>query len=200
VIHEEFGFAGDRETYGAPLNADMVRVFDRRRGLPVSLSILYVAAARRLGWSADALNTPSHVLVGLGPDTSRILIDPFNGGTQVMPAQVAAIVAQALGPGIWPTRAHLSPMSNRAILVRLLLNQATRAELAGDHARALVMYERMTVIAPSDGQGWWNLARLQLVEGAEDPARASLIAMLEVTRDPGMRGHIMDALNHLNVR
>jgi regulator of sirC expression with transglutaminase-like and TPR domain len=52
VFHEEFGFVGDQESYDDPANADLIRVIDRRRGLPVSLSILYVAAARRMGWTA----------------------------------------------------------------------------------------------------------------------------------------------------
>ncbi|SER79125.1 transglutaminase family protein [Sphingobium sp. YR768] len=72
VIGEQLGFVGDRDSYDAPLNADMIRVLDRRRGLPVSLSILYVAAARRMGWRADALNTPSHVLVSVGPQEAFV--------------------------------------------------------------------------------------------------------------------------------
>jgi len=198
ILHDDFGFSGDRESYDAPLNADMVRVLDRRRGLPVSLSIIYVAAARRLGWSADALNTPMHVLVGIGSGDARILIDPFNDGAQVMPEQLLALLSQAPGPGSFPTEAHVGPMTNRETLVRLLLNQATRAEQAGDPGRALTVYERMTIVAPSHGQGWWDLARLQLVAGAVDPARASLSAMLEVTRDPERRRQITDTLHRLS--
>lgn len=200
IFHREFGFSGDRESYDAPLNADMIRVLDRRVGLPVSLSILYVAAARRLGWQAYALNTPSHVLVAVGPDTSRILIDPFNAGAQVMPEQVAALVTQALGPGAWASGAHLAPMSNRATLVRLISNQAMRAEQAGDTGRALTLYERMTVIAPSHSQGWWDLARVQLIHGAVNAARSSLSAMLEITRDPERRRQITDTLDRLTAR
>jgi regulator of sirC expression with transglutaminase-like and TPR domain len=194
VIGGEFGFEGDRTSYDAPLNADMMRVIDRRRGLPVALSILYVAAARRLGWLADALNTPAHVLVSVGPLDNRIVIDPFNGGTRVMPDQIIALLQQALGPGAWTAAEHLAPMSNRMALVRLLLNQAKRAERAGDVARAAILYGRMTIIAPDNGQGWWDLARLQLSNGEVDEARYSLGAMLEVTRDPDRRRHITDTL------
>ncbi len=80
VIGGEFGFHGDRASYDDPANADMIEVIERRRGLPVSLSILYVAAARRGGWEADALNTPGHVLVRIGPATAPVLVDPFAGG------------------------------------------------------------------------------------------------------------------------
>jgi thioredoxin-like negative regulator of GroEL len=69
------------------------------------------------------------------------------------------------------------------VLVRLLLNQASRAEHSGDPARALVVYERMTLVAPDNPDGWWELARLQLQLQDVEAARASLSAMLEVTRD-----------------
>jgi regulator of sirC expression with transglutaminase-like and TPR domain len=197
IIAGEFGFLGDRASYDDPANADLVRVIDRRLGLPVSLSILYVSAARRLGWDADALNTPGHVLVRIGPETAPVLIDPFAGGALVDPAQLAGLLAYALGQGTEPTSEHLAPMSNRSVLVRLLMNQATRAEAAGDPARALTLYERMTTIAPFSGQCWWEQARLELVAGKVAEARASLSAMLEVTRDPDMRTHVTAALDAL---
>jgi len=61
VLHGELGFVGDDETYDAPVNADFIRVLDRKRGLPIALSILYVAMARRTGWSAYVLNLPGKV-------------------------------------------------------------------------------------------------------------------------------------------
>ncbi len=197
VISDQLGFVGDRESYDAPLNADMIRVLDRRRGLPVSLSILYVAVARRMGWRADALNTPSHVLVGIGPKEAPALIDPFNGGQLVRPEQLLALLEQLLGARGWPSEAHVTPMSNRMTLVRLLLNQASRAVQAGDTLRAKALYERMTVVAPDHDAGWWELARLQLVHREVDEARASLGAMLEVTRDIERRAHIHAALARL---
>jgi len=54
LLFEEEALQGDRDTYDDPANADLIRVLERRRGLPVSLSIIYVALARRLGWRADA--------------------------------------------------------------------------------------------------------------------------------------------------
>jgi len=194
VFHHEFGFAGDTTSYDAPLNADLIRVLDRRRGLPVSLAILYVAAARRMGWTAFALNTPGHVLVSLG-DEPIVLIDPFHGGITVSAERLAALLHGALGPDAEPGPEHVAPMANRAVLVRLLLNQASRAELAGDPARALTLYARMTLAAPDNPDGWWELARLQLEMRDVDAARHSLSAMLEVTRDPERRQLVSAALD-----
>ncbi len=198
VLADEYGLAGDVASYDAPLNADLIRVLDRRRGLPVSLSILYVAAARRTGWVADALNTPGHVLVRIGAD-SPVVIDPFNNGVQVTTDKFMALLARATDePSLRPE--HVMAMANRTILVRLLLNQATRAEHSGDTARAITVYERMTVIAPDHVDGWWDLARLQLRTGALDGARHSLSAMLEVTRDPQRRELAVAALESISPR
>ncbi|MDX3910237.1 MAG: transglutaminase-like domain-containing protein [Sphingobium sp.] len=199
VFARRFGFSGDAETYDAPLNADMIRVLDRRRGLPISLSILYVAAARRIGWTAQALNTPGHVLVSVGASPAT-LIDPFSNGKVVTHQQLLVLLAHALGPtsGVQPH--HVAPMSNRAVLVRLLLNQASRAEQEGDTARATTLYQRMTRVAPENGHGWWELARLQLVARDVDGARRSLSAMLEITRDPERREHVSAALEAISPR
>lgn len=198
IIGGELGFAGDSESYDAPLNADMIRVLDRKRGLPVSLAILYVAAARRLGWKADALNTPSHVLVAIGPAASQAFIDPFHGGAPVSPARLTALFERATGPGEWAAQNKAEPMSNRMTLVRLLRNQAIRAEQETDIDRACTVYQRMTIVAPDHGHGWWHLARLQLILGRIEEARTSLSAMLEVTRDPQWRGHIRQTLIRLS--
>ena len=200
ILAGRHGLSGDSETYDAPLNADMIRVLDRRRGLPVSLSILYVALARRLGWTADALNVPGHVLVRVGPSNAPVVIDPFHGGATVTPIALVELVRRSLGPSASLDQMHLAPMSNRMVLVRLLLNQATRAEQAGDNARALVVYQRMVEVAPSNGQGWWALARLQLAAGKVEDARVSLSAMLEITRDADSRANISAALEAIQGR
>ncbi|HEX7858421.1 MAG TPA: transglutaminase-like domain-containing protein [Sphingobium sp.] len=199
VFSGEFGFAGDVDSYDAPLNADLIRVLDRRQGLPVSLSILYVAAARRMGWTAFALNTPGHVLVRIGEDMT-VVIDPFNDGRIVPPERLMALLARALGGEVEPQAEHIAPMSNRAVLVRLLANQASRAEQAGDANRALTIYDRMTQVAPDNADGWWQLARLQLQEGSVDATRLSLSSMLEVTRDPERREMVVAALEAIAAR
>lgn len=192
----EHGFRGDRETYDDPANADLISVIDRRRGLPIALSILYVAAARRIGWTAHALNTPGHVLVGVGDDT-MVLIDPFNGGAPVSPQQLANLLQSALGKVGDDAAEHVAPMSNRAALLRLLVNQASRAEQGAQLERALTVYCRITTIAPAYSHGWWERARLELATGDPAAARQSLSAMLETTRDPELRLHVNAALDQL---
>ncbi|MET3826448.1 regulator of sirC expression with transglutaminase-like and TPR domain [Sphingomonas sp. PvP055] len=196
VIGGAFGFLGDRDTYDDSANADLIRVLDRRRGLPVSLSILYVSAARRMGWMANALDVPGHVLVLIGDEAAPIMIDPFRGGERVSQEQLVTLL-KAMHPGEGPAVRHVAAMPNRAVLVRLLLNQAKRAEAAGQGRRALTLFERMTVMAPAYPHAWWELARLQLVDGDIPAARKSLSAMLEITREPDLRARISETLGSL---
>lgn len=196
VLAGEFGFIGDAKTYEDPANADLIQVLERRRGLPVSLSILYVAAARRLGWMANALDVPGHVLVLLGENVAPVIVDPFGGGALVGRDQLAAMLTTA-DLGASAAVRHVAAMPNRAVLVRLLANQATRAEQAGKGRRALELYGRMTLIAPDYGPAWWERARLEHVDGNLPAARNSLTAMLEITRDPQTRSIVTRALEAL---
>ena len=197
VMHGEFSFAGDIDTYDAPLNGDLIRVMDRRRGLPVSLSILYVAAARRMGWKAEPLNTPGHVLVRIG-DRAPVVIDPFNGGVIVEERQLLALLKGVTVAGVQISTDKIEAMTNRNTLIRLLMNQASRAEQANDPGRAITLYQRMTLVAPENPDGWWLLARLQLAARLIEPARGSLSAMLEVTRNPARREIITAALEAIS--
>lgn len=197
VIAVDEGFAGDRLDYDSPANADLIDVLERRRGLPVTLGILYVASARRIGWAAEALNTPGHVLVRIGPEQSPVIIDPFNGGAVVEAEQLAALLTSVLGQGAAVPSDCVAPMSNRMVLVRLIMNQATRAENSGQLQRALALHERITTIAPSYAHGWWDRARVEATLGHAARARTSLAALLEVTRDPHLRAHISAALDGL---
>jgi regulator of sirC expression with transglutaminase-like and TPR domain len=198
VVAGEFGFLGDRRSYDDPANADLIRVLDRRRGLPIALAILYVALARRQGWGAHALNTPGHVLVGVGQPES-LVIDPFNRGGLVRPAQLAALLEAALGRLDAVAPEHVAPMTNRAVLVRLLMNQASRAEQAQRLGRALTVFQRITTVAPAYSFGWWERARLEQAAGDIGGARKSLSSLLETTRDPTLRTQVMTALDALAI-
>ena len=195
VLVGEFGFAGDAVTYDHPDNADMIRVLDRRRGLPISLSILWVAAARRLDWRADLLNVPGHVLIQIGAQADPVIVDPFAGGNRVDADRLSALIKAFGKPDGAVT--HVETMSNRSVLVRLLQNQASRAEQAGLVRRALELYVRMTAMAPATIHAWWERARLELVNSDVAAARSSLGAILEVTRDPELRWQVSETLGAL---
>jgi regulator of sirC expression with transglutaminase-like and TPR domain len=195
VIAGERGFVGDAENYDDPANADLISVMDRRRGMPIALSILYVAMARRLGWTAAGLNIPGHLLVRVGDLRAHVVVDPFNGGV-VVPRRTVVEMLERAGATA-PTPDTVPVLSNQEMLVRLLLNQASRAQAAGDLKRALTLYQRMTLVAPSMSRLWWDRAELERQQGLIMAARSSLNRMLETTDDPAQTKRIRAALDAL---
>lgn len=185
IAHTE-GFTGDSEDYDAPRNADFISVLERRRGLPIALAILYVALARRVGWQARVLGLPGHVLVAVGGEADMALIDVFHHGRLVDPTTLPS-----------GARPDVALLDNRETLVRLVINQATRARQAGDNARALTLYRRLTLVAPAMPNLWWERARLEQMAGDKEAARRSLAAMRETTHDPTLEERIRAAYEAL---
>lgn len=196
LLGEEEDFTGDTATYDDPANADLMRVLDRRRGLPIALCILYAGIARRLDWEADILDLPGHVLLRLRGRGGSLVIDPFARGRVTERQAIARLIGQADDRPLPPARS-LPVLGNRAALLRMLGNQASRAENAGLTERALVLSERMTMVAPDLTTIWWERARLEQKLGHRRAARASLAAALETCRDAATRARINAALGAL---
>jgi regulator of sirC expression with transglutaminase-like and TPR domain len=196
VLHGEFGFIGDAETYDAPSNADFFCLLDRKRGLPIALSILYVAMARRAGWSAYVLNLPGHVLVQIG-DKNPVVIDAFAGGRLVSQEKIAGACGAYLAKEMGASALSVVQMSNRDVIARLLNNQAVRAENGNNPHRALEVYRRITQVAPGVLDAWQKRARLELASNDAAAARASLFAMSEVAPDKQTRDRIIGVFEAL---
>ena len=153
TIGGRHGYVGDNATFDDPQNADLVRVIDRRRGLPVSLGIIYIDIAHRLGITAQGLNTPGHFLLSLGQSDHAKILDPFNGGVVLSAEEL-----RPLPPVPDDETAEYGPVERRDVLLRLLNNIRTRALAGKDMVRALTIAERMVLIAPRRPELWLDLA------------------------------------------
>ncbi len=156
VLVEEFRYAGDEDTYDDLDNANLMRVIERRRGLPVALGILYIYAARAQGWGAAGLNFPGHFLIRLeSQDGRRIIIDPFHGGrlmeTQAL-RELLKLVRQDAGAEL--ETAHYKPVSNRDVLIRLQNNVKTRRMELNEVTGALDALASMQVLDPENAGLW----------------------------------------------
>jgi regulator of sirC expression with transglutaminase-like and TPR domain len=197
ILSDKHDFRGDSDTYDDSANANLISVIDRRRGLPVALSILYVGLARRLGWKADVLNTPGHIVIGLEDEAERVVVDPFNGGRVLTAQSLQSLIAQVTGtqPPLDP--AGWIPLQNRLVLVRLLNNQVIRAVQAGKIERAATLYARLTTIGPGISELWWERAQIEWQLGRNRDARASLSSLLEMTTDGERRGQVFRMLEKI---
>jgi regulator of sirC expression with transglutaminase-like and TPR domain len=148
VIYQANGYSGDTLTYDDLQNADLVRVIDRKKGLPVALGILNMSIAYRLGWSLVGLAFPGHFLLRLDHGGERLALDPFDNARVVDAAGMRDLLKRMQGEGAELTAEHYQPVSNRDVLLRLQNNIKLRRLRAGDIPGALENAEAMLAFAP----------------------------------------------------
>jgi regulator of sirC expression with transglutaminase-like and TPR domain len=148
LLFEELGFRGNTEDYYDPRNSFLNDVLDRQLGIPISLSVVYLAVAAQVGLKAAGVGLPGHFVVVAERDGRRQLLDPFHGGRLLDQAGCQALVAQ-MRPGGGPLDPRwLAPVTTRQILVRMLMNLKAVYTALGDWARALGASERILLLVP----------------------------------------------------
>jgi regulator of sirC expression with transglutaminase-like and TPR domain len=155
VIADQFRYAGDTETYEDLDNANLMRVIERRRGLPVALGILYLAAARAQGWAAFGLNFPNHFLIRLeSNDGRRVILDPFDRGRVMGAPEMRELLKLVAGAGVELKACHYRPVANRDVLNRLQNNIKSRNLDRGQLQAAAEVVERMLLLDPGNATLW----------------------------------------------
>lgn len=170
VLGGEFGYVGDTETYDHPDNANLIRVTERRRGLPVALGVIWLHAARAAGWESHGVNFPSHFLVALDGKRSQVVMDVFNRGQPMAARELQALLQRVEGENAEMRPGLLAPMSTRQVLLRLQNNIVTRRLDAGDLRGGLRCVEDMLLIARDQAELWRQAGALN--EGLEQVAAA----------------------------
>jgi regulator of sirC expression with transglutaminase-like and TPR domain len=150
TLSGQYNYQGDTLTYDDPQNANLMRVIERRKGLPVALAILYIHTARAQGWSATGINFPGHFLIRLEGNGGRVIIDPFNGGVERGVADLRGLLKQMTGIEAELEPGHYAPIGNRQTLIRLLNNIKLRAIAAKENDRVADILDRMLMVAPDD--------------------------------------------------
>ncbi len=133
VLFHENGFRGNLEHYTDPLNSFLPIVLERRKGIPLSLSIVYLLVAHRLGIALEPVGLPGHFMVGCYMEDAPFFIDPFEQGAFRSPGEVFAYVKA--GP-VSPKISDLAPTTVREVLCRSCLNLVHHYTAAGDMERA----------------------------------------------------------------
>jgi regulator of sirC expression with transglutaminase-like and TPR domain len=143
------GLHGNAERYDDPRNSYLNDVLERRAGLPITLSVLYVAVARRCGRLAEGVGLPGHFIVRAIEADGDILLDPFNGGVRLGVADCGERVAQMYGSALaFRPDVHLRRAEDREILARMLRNLKSTYLRAGDLPRALRTVDGLLTVAP----------------------------------------------------
>ncbi len=179
AIFVTYGYEGDRRTYDDLQNANLIRVIDRRRGLPVALGILMIDAARAQGWDVAGLRFPGHFLLRMEHQGQRAILDPFEGGRKRTAADLRSLL-RAQGDDDAELRpAHHEAADDREILVRLQNNIKLRQTQRGDNIAAAATLDTMLWIAPQDKHLWREKALLAAQLGRIDGAVEALEEYIE---------------------
>ena len=170
ALVDRLGYRGDDDTYDDLQNANLMRVIDRRRGMPVTLGILYLHAARAQGWEMVGLNFPRRFLVRLEVGGRRIIIDPFGGGSTPDAADLRRMLQAGGADADQLNPDYYAPVTDRSILLRLQNNLRYRLIGADRFDEATKVVESMLMFAPDEAELWRDLALLQAHLGHYDQA------------------------------
>ncbi len=200
VLTEEYGYAGDRNTYDDTRNANLMHVIDRRLGLPVALGILYLHMVDGYGGSATGLNFPSHFLIRLEGRGQRAILDPFDELAVVEPSDLRRRLKDILGSDAEMAPDVYRAVSRREVLVRLQNNIKIRALAKGDLRRSLRILETLTALAPHNSEHWWELALVHHQIGNVGSAVRLLEDCLASSRNYDNAGRLEELLHKLKAR
>jgi regulator of sirC expression with transglutaminase-like and TPR domain len=184
LLFVDLGFEGDRDTYDDPLNALLPAVIARRKGLPISLSILWVDLARRMGFDAVGVGLPGHFITALRTDFGLLCFDPFHKGQAVGEEGGAELVKSATAGRVAFHRNMLRPSTHREILIRLVRNLHLRFMHAENWEEALWTGTHLILLDPHNPRPHKERAFIHLQRGESRPALFDLQEALRLSPDP----------------
>jgi regulator of sirC expression with transglutaminase-like and TPR domain len=149
TLFQELGFSGNTEEYYDPDNSFLDQVLDRRLGIPISLSILYMEVARRAGLPVVGISFPGHFLVAYQSVEDRLIIDCFRKGEIVLPRYFQSRLDEMFEGRLRFRPAFLDPAPPRAIIARLLTNLKAIYWRRNDYRRALAVSDRLILVNPN---------------------------------------------------
>jgi regulator of sirC expression with transglutaminase-like and TPR domain len=148
TLFDELGFRGNRDNYYDPRNSFLNDVIDRRIGIPITLTVVYMEVARRISLPVKGVGFPGHFLAKYCGEDREVFIDPFNRGRLLGEAGCAELLSD-LSQGRQQLKPeHLASVSNKQILTRMLSNLLSIYAISRDYRRALAAIDRILMINP----------------------------------------------------
>ena len=154
-LFNEMRFSGNVDDYYDPRNSYLNQVMERRIGIPISLSILYLEVGKRLGLNLKGISFPGHFLVKLAVKRGQLVLDPFIGGEAQSEADLRARLAQVLPSGKVEKvqlDQYLEPATPRQIIARVLRNLKSIYMQTGKLEQALAVMQRMLLVMPESAE------------------------------------------------
>lgn len=181
IIHESHGYQGDEQNYDDIQNANFIRVIERRKGLPISIGILYIILARHNGWVCEGLNFPGHFLIRMQEGSERIILDPFKEGREMNAAELRQLLKSIVGKNAELSHNFYNPVTNREILLRLENNLKKRLIDNEDYDQAILVAEAIEAFSPHEYRIYFDKGVLYAKLGQTGQAITALEAYIQKT-------------------
>jgi regulator of sirC expression with transglutaminase-like and TPR domain len=160
-LFDELGFSGNAEDYYDPRNSYLNEVIERRSGIPISLSVLYMEIGRKIGLPLEGVSFPGHFLVRLALRGRTIVLDPFSGGEPLSEPDLRKLLKRVIaGSGRTALRSaadaaselpldqFLEPAGHRQVLARVLRNLKNIYREKDEPQKLLQVINRILVVTP----------------------------------------------------
>lgn len=185
VLFERHGMRGNRDHYYDPKNSFLNDVLDRGLGIPLTLGIVYLEVAWRVGLNLEGVAFPGHFLLRQPGEAVSLLIDPYHQGVVRFEDQAQEVLDQQYGGMVRLQDAHLNRASKRDMIVRLLVNLKSIYQKDGDHSRALQVVELLLAVHPTAPSEIRDRGVLLARLGRPEEALAQLETYLTFAPDAG---------------
>lgn len=145
----ELGFSGNMDDYYDPRNSYLNEVLDRKLGIPITLSLVYMELGQRIGLPLEGVSFPGHFLVKLPVQGGAVVLDPFNGGISLGEEDLYELLERMFNTEVGEIAPLLTTASKRDILVRMLRNLKGIHQNADRHEKALQVVNMILTVDPS---------------------------------------------------
>lgn len=180
VLIDSEAYRGNYEDFQNPANHYLNRVIDTHRGIPISLSAVWLDLAHQLDWPFFGVSMPGHFMVCYQGIGEEILVDPFNGGREVSREQCSQMVKGIFGPDFELTDEHLASIESPTVLTRMLGNLYSMYAQQQDWQRCVRALKRVVAIHPEESLLHSELGRILFVAGDLTSAATTLNQALKL--------------------
>ena len=145
-LFDEVGFSANQEDYYDPRNSYLNEVLERRLGIPITLSLLYMEVGKRLDMDLEGVGMPGHFLVRVKSGPEDILVDPFHRGILLSEQECARRLQEIVGNTVAWDKRYVAGVSGRELITRILRNLGAIYTAANDYERVSRVDEWINVL------------------------------------------------------
>lgn len=196
----ELGFSGNMDDYYDPRNSYLNEVLDRKLGIPITLSLVYMELGQRIGLPLEGVSFPGHFLVKLQVEGGAVVLDPFNGGVSLGEEDLYELLDRMFNAEVGEIAPLLTTASKRDILVRMLRNLKGIHQHADRFDKALQAVNMILTVDPSLEEEYRDRGLLLLQLECAHAAAKDLKRYLQTRPDADDADSIRDLLIDIQQR